>query len=308
MALFLTTVLYACKTPNITKKDNHQCTDARFYFKSTFEGNIQITPPTTGKNGKWGQHIIGTDAKTGAKWPYDLPGNNDKSMFIYLISEKEDPSTVVETSIVTTKGYDGRKTQTLYQEVKKGVKNQDAKLARNQLNLINDPESMFQDIRVSYKMKLQENLESVMPKNSWRQITEIRGVNNSYRIGLYINRRKTGGPLFWKIQGQQGPEWKKQRPDWIQTTLNETRKKNEIEIPLGEWFRIEFHLVSDKNGNGQFVCTINDKRLINQVGKVSTQKGFISWHIFKTYASLNALNAGAHYQWIDDVEIEVRNP
>ncbi|MCF8465080.1 MAG: hypothetical protein K9G41_09570 [Flavobacteriales bacterium] len=306
--LLTSTALFCCNNSTVTTEPYSKRAESQLHFKSTFDGNIQITSPTTNKDGKWSQKIIGTDSNTGVKWPSSLPGNNDKSKFIYLIDNEINPSNVVKTAIETTIGQDGKRTQALYQEVKKAVKSQEGKLARNQLNLMNDPEYMFRNIRVAYKLRLQENLESVMPNGSWRQITEIRGTDDSYRIGVYINRSKTGGPLFWKIQAQQGPVWKMHKPDWLETSLHKTNKSNTIEIPVGEWFLIEFHLISDKNGNGQFSCSINDKTLIKHSGKISTNKGFKSWHIFKTYVSQNALNAGAHYQWIDDVEIEINAP
>lgn len=280
-------------------------------FNSGFEKKVVLKKPSLGDSFRWVQKIAGLDHATGFCWPDDLPGNNKFSKFIYLIEPWSMPSRIIETRIEKTKGHDGEFTEALYQSVKKRYANRNGKLARNQFVINNDNDNVLKEVRLQYWMKIQPDLETVMPANTWRQITEIREKDDNYRITLTINRRNFNEPLFWVLSGQIGPKWTQENYDWRITNAREENGigivNRELDFPIGQWFLIEFYLKQGDQDDGRFTLKIDGKTYANHQGRTSLKSNYASWHIFKVYASGKALDAGKHYQWIDDFEIALAN-
>lgn len=293
-----------CQTKKAIIQRPKEKKEYRYKFSSGFEGSVQVSENKV-RNKVWVQTIQGIDSETGARWPNDLPGDASKSIFIYLISEEHKPTDWVHSEIRKTTAHDGSTTKALYQEVKKPGKSYNSSLVRNQFGLVNNSNNTFHHIKVKYRIKLQENLEAVMPGKSWRQLMEIRGVDNEFRISMTLNRFDSNAPISWKIEAENGSDWKNNKPLWVESNFNKNYDLINPEVPIGEWFYLEFELIRKPNESGRLICRVNNEVLVDKTGITSSKSGLHTWHMFKVYASENALKKGKHYQWIDDVEVTV---
>lgn len=264
-------------------------------FNSDFESDISVGSPEIA-NGEWRQSL--QSGSTGRPSWSSLPG-----YFAYLVRSSEDLSKFAATRIEEVAGPDGAPTSALYQEVLRDNPGTRAN-TRNAYTML-PPVALLDSGVVRYRMKLQSNLEEVLPpgESSWRMLMEWREAEpgpgktrHGYRIALYVMR---GGPtLAWKLEAND--LLPRDRVEW---TLN----NDVVPVPVGEWFTLEASWIRSTGRSGRIAVRVNGKEVFDRVGPTSKGGRLHQWHVFKVYTGANSLARGPAYQWIDDVEMSFQS-
>lgn len=267
-------------------------TTATLLFKSGFEPAVALMRPTAPQSQQWWQILSGRDTTTNYTWSDDLPGSS-ASKFQYLVGAAQKLSDFIETRIDTIIGPGGSQTQALYQAVKKDDPNYTA-TTRNQYNMYPTDQGSLEKAYIKYWIQFQNDLDTLMPQNSWRNLMEWRESGDDYRFTLYIIKPKNSNQLAWKLEGQLGVLGSSPI-DW--TLVNTT-----IPAPVGKWFLLEVFWNRD-SANGRVYVAVDGQTVFDKTGRNKKDSKLTVWNPFKVYTDSSFLKNGSFYQWIDDVEI-----
>ena len=267
--------------------------DSNLLFKSGFEEDSEIVLWTKVYTNK--HSIEGFDG--GFSWPDDLPGDGNYSHFVYLVEHGKDISEFIQTDIATVIGRDGKSTRALYQAVKKDDPD-DSELTRNQYNMYPSATNKFDQLYVRYWIKLQSNLDIIMPSPSWRMLTEWYESGEDYRFNLMVTRPWNGGDLKWTLKGVI------LKPEKIDDFLE---FNEQIPVPVGEWFLLELFWKHSSGPDGQILVKVNRQEVFNRTGRNKLDSEILAFSVFKCYGRTD------YYQWIDDFEVwdnipEIKTP
>lgn len=259
-------------------------------FRSGFGGGVAVVGPLVSPSSRWIAELSGTDLETGFAWPADLPAGRVSSRFYFNVDGAEKIETIVETRLDGVTGPAGEQTTALYQAVLQDHQSVPSR-ARNMFSLMNDAEDSLKQGQVSYWLKLQPNLEAVLPPRAWRQFIEWRETDNRWRMAVNIKRNRETGKLHWTVHGDFGPTW-----DRAWDVSNDS-----IPVPVGEWFLFEAYWHQGTT-DGRLLVKINCQTIADHVGRTQSEGPLESIHVFKVYTGADSLALGPAYQWIDDVE------
>jgi hypothetical protein len=267
-------------------------------FRSGFEKGVYVNVPYVSGN-QWWQDLRGAD-DSGFEWPFDLPDAHIGA-FQYLVAGTETIEDWIETSIQNVTGPDGSPTLALFQNVK-GDSPGNFYLTRNQYNLYTYNGTLERGY-ARYYLKLQPDLETVMPNNAWywRLITELHENSSSgliYRVHLFV-KRAPGYPLFWELEATKQQQTIEQ--DWFEQNIS-------VPVPVGEWFLFELFWNRSTGADGRIWMAVNGQALFDHYGRNKWDSSMTFWDCFKVYTGADSLAYGHAYQWIDNFEIHTEFP
>ena len=257
-------------------------------FRAGFEAATRLSGAYVTSADIWSEALRGQDGETGFTWPGAAYAN-----FAYLVEGTEDIASIVETRIEDVTGHGGQPTRALYQAVLQDHQSTAMGRARNMYSIRNTRADFLGEGAVRYWLKLQPDLQEVLPAGSWRQVLELREEGDRYRKAVMIKPDTVTGELLWRVHGDYGPVW---ITDWA--VDNRT-----IPVPLGEWMLLEMYWKEGSGSDGRLLVRINCQTVADHVGRTRYQKPISYLQLFKVYAAPASLALGPSYQWIDDVEM-----
>ncbi len=289
-------------------KDEVARGDGKILFKSAFAKNTHIPADLSS--------ICGLDQETGFSWE-DTVAWIAQRRFVTCTWEGMDHSDFVNAEIISAKGADGTQRRVLHLVNKQrspshafGGSYIPAPTIRleYQLRGRSAPDD-FQEGFVRYYMKLQENLDEIVPLHvepGWYMIMDWKesssgvsgrtgGVNN-YRINIGIGKDAGQKRLYWRIMAQQvQPE---RRTEWVECC-------RQVTVPLGKWFLVEAYL-RKRETEGRLYFAVDRNVVVDQVCRTQHQDNpqpLDFWSIFKHYHSDEWYTMGPTHQWYADVEL-----
>jgi hypothetical protein len=266
-------------------------------FSSGFEQGVYLDSPVPAGD-HWVQYIRGEDYDDN-DWTEDFPsawreGNKFQYYGVSQIGNYLDDC--VETRIDSIDG-----TSALYMELRDTDGGMDGQ-ARNQYDM-DLGEGVLEEAYVTYRIKLQPNLEDVMGRGNWRIIMEwFEGgpgdTSVDYRWNIHISS-DSDGELQWEMPAQlyendaYVPQWR------------EISDKVSPESIAGEWALVEVYWKHSTASDGLIWFAINGEEVLRHTGKNMHDSELTKWSMFKIYAYPPAVDpiSGIHYQWIDDFKI-----
>ena len=259
--------------------------EAKLLFKSGFNNNVTISNPNL-------HNIVGQDSESGYVWPNDLPGDNTRNSFNYLVDDLENLNTYIETKIIDI----SNNKKALYIKYKKNdVRTYASSRVHYNLwakqNALSKSDSL-KKLYIKYKIKMHiEDSEEL-----WRNFMEwdTTGEGENYRWALYISKTKYTNGLIWRLNAES---IKYNSPEDLDKIILWEHVNNEIPVPLDEWFELEVFWNLSNNGDGKILVAVNGETLFERIGanKYNT-KNFAFWNPFKVYGAKG-------FSVITDVEI-----
>ena len=287
-------------------------------LKSGFESSVHITEDMS--------DITGLDTVSGFDWD-DTPAWIESSRFTYLVNRDSRLTDYVASFIETAIGPHGNRTHVLCL-LNRADDPDHRSTSRNEYSFFGrKPPNEYREGYVKYWMKLQENLEDILPRDEespWYMIMEWKepssgikysretcrergerpGGSNNYRINIGLRWEEDTSKLRWYITGEHPQPCR--RTEW--TYLNP-----EVEVPLGKWFLVEAYMKKDAiDGrvyfavDGEVVLDTNRVRPKGFTGRTQhadnpLELGF--WSPMKNYHHMDWNKQGAVSQWYDDFEL-----
>ncbi len=268
-------------------------------FNSGFEPSVMLSSPSINKNNQWQQTILGMDQSTGFSWSSDLP-RPDLNQFSYIVNVDKNLDDYISTRIESKISHTGSQSNVLFQEVKRSDPDISG-ISRNEFLIYNDPiKDKLQQIYVRYWIKLQPDLNQLMPADGWRILMEWREQKNAARWTLEV-RRDGSSNLYWRARGQKSPFKGDVGIRWAE-------ENRVIAVPQGVWFPLEVFWKQSSEADGRFWVAVNGETIINYYGPNKMSGKIDYWSVFKVYTGKDFLARGTAYQWIDDVEINLEKP
>ena len=216
-------------------------------LKSGFEGDVRVTADM--------QDITGADPESGSDWGA-TPEWIESSHFVYLVGKDKPLADYMMSSIETMTGPHGNETHVLRMENRADDPDQQS-TSRNEYSVfMKRPPHEYREGYVRYWMKLQGNLEELLPNDKatpwymimeWkepdsgirksaaecRQCGEKAGGSNNYRINIGIHREAGAAKFQWYLTGEHPQPCRK--TEW-------TYANPDVEVPLGRWFLVEAYM------------------------------------------------------------------
>jgi len=251
---------------------------ATLLFSSGFDG-ITITRSPIAD-----QKLSGTDTVTGDTWNSDLPGNNSKDNFNYVINDYNYWDTFVDTAIVTTTGYDSNPTEALYIEFIQDDPNQGS-LSRVQYNIwgtaSGNATQRLDSMYIKYRIKAH-----IDGTQDWWMPIEWKQEGEHYRFGLYAYGYTDP---HWYIKGEVGT---------LGGSVDWDEHNYDIPVTQDEWFTLEcFWVGSSDPAVGQIKIAIDGVILFDMHQRTKLYNEYMYYFSpFKVYGSKG-------HSWITDVEM-----
>jgi hypothetical protein len=238
-------------------------------FWTGYEDSTALAAPAGCSGRECQQYFTGTDRSTGHAWRRPARDAPTAGSFQLLVDAPVDARSVGGYIVNRIERGTGRhESQSLYSEIKRsgccGTDPQGGGATQNPYLL--EPSGPQGDVYLSYWLKLQPDLESLMGRcgpnigHQWRVVFEWKAAGD-YRVMLSIQRDKSSdscaftGPLYWSIVGDnnancnlyKAPAGKKCPP--APTNLW-TESNRSVGVPVDKWFKLEafWHRSSDKDG------------------------------------------------------------
>jgi len=273
-------------------------TSAKLLFSSGFEGSTALEAPgDCYGTGCW-QNIVGVDSGTGFDWPPKIWGGG-KTRFQLLVDAPVDVSSIgnyMVNQIQTVTGHDGKKTRTLYSEIKRsgccGVRSQGNRPTQNPLML--QPTGETGDLYIRYWLKYQPDLAQLLVPPNWRVVFEFKTAGD-YRVIASVVTWGIGAPLSWHVIGDNEANGglKYERFWEIYNT--------KVPIPIGEWFKFEVFWHRSGNHDGRVWMAVNGQAIADRRGpNMGVNKAPINRIMMPNLYSGSAYPI---YQWLDDLQI-----
>ncbi len=268
-------------------------------FKSGFESSTTLSIPSVNQNNQWRQTILGTDQSTGFSWSSDLP--RPLNTFSYWVNADKNLNDYVTTRIESVVSYTGNPSNVLFQEVKDSDPDLSL-ISRNEFLVYNgQTEDKLRQIYVRYWIKLQPDLNQLLPADGWRLLMEWREPNNVARWTLEARRDGSDADLSWRARGQTSPYKGNEGVLW-------SEENKVVAVPQGVWFPLEVFWKQSSGVDGRFWAAVNGQTIVDHYGPNKVSGRIDYWSIFKLYTGKESLALGTAYQWIDDVEIYLERP
>lgn len=287
-------------------------------LKSGFESSVQITKDMS--------DITGLDTVSGFDWD-DTPAWIESSHFTYLVHRDKKLTDYMASFIETANGPQENQTHILCIQNRADDPDRES-TSRNEYSFFGrKPPNEYKEGYVKYWMKLQGNLEGLVPRDKqspWYMIMEWKEPNsgikyssvacrergegpagsNNYRININIRREKDALKFCWYITGEHPQPCRKK--EWAY--LNP-----KVEVPLGEWFLVEAYMKKDAvNGrvyfavNGDSVLDTDRVRPKGFTGRTEHANNPLElrfWSPMKNYHHMDWNKQGPVSQWYDDFEL-----
>lgn len=287
-------------------------------LKSGFESAVQITDDMA--------DITGLDAACGFDWD-DTPAWIESSRFAYLVNRDKNLTDYMASFIENAIGPHGNRTRVLCLQNKADDPDH-ASTSRNEYSFFGrKPPNEYREGYVKYWMKLQANLEELVPRDRpspWYMIMEWKEPNsgiryasaecralgqgaagsNNYRININIRREKDAPQFRWHITGEHPQPCRK--TEWAYTNPD-------AEVPLGKWFLLEAYMKKDAvDGrvyfavDGRVVLDTNQTRPRGFTGRTQHADNPLElrfWSPMKNYHHMDWNKHGPVSQWYDDFEL-----
>lgn len=227
---------------------NSLSAQSELLFKSSFDG-ITVDYSNTNK-----PILTGTDTETNFTFPDDLPGNNDRNYFNFVIDEDDDYEDFVNAYVRDTEGPNADDVNALYMEFIKDDPDQGS-TSRVQYVIhgdesSDDPVQRMNKGYVKYYMKMEFDRKN--PRKDWSLPIEWKDTNDDgFRLGLYVYDSDTDEP-YWLAKGQY----------MIDGSLGDDVWEFESDEPvkIDEWFKLEvFWLADPDEDTGKFRVALDDK-------------------------------------------------
>ncbi len=287
-------------------------------LKSGFESSVQITEDMS--------DITGLDTVSGFDWD-DTPAWIESSRYAYLVNRDKRLTDYMASFIETAIGPHGNRTHVLCLQNRADDPDHGS-TSRNEYSFFGrKPPNEYMEGYVKYWMKLQGNLEELVPRDKqspWYMIMEWKEPNsgikysaaacrergegpagsNNYRININIRREKDAPKFHWYITGEHPQPCRK--TEWAY--LNP-----EVEVPLGKWFLVEAYMKKDAvDGrvyfavNGDVVLDTDQVRPKGFTGRTQHADNPLElrfWSPMKNYHHMDWNKQGPVSQWYDDFEL-----
>jgi len=287
-------------------------------LKSGFEPSVAVTQDMS--------DISGVDQISGFDWDA-TPLWIESSRFVYLVNRNKKITDYMASLIETGIGPYGNKTHVLCMQNK--IDDPDhGSTSRNEYSFFMKPmPDGYSEGYVKYWMKLQNNLEELVPKGKaspWYMIMEWKepnsgirrsagecrkiqqgpGGSNNYRININIRREQDASTFRWHITGQHPQPCRK--TEWVYTAPEAT-------VPLGRWFLVEAYMKQHAT-DGRVYFAVDGRVVLDT--DITRPRGFTGrtqhatnplplkfWSPMKNYHSMDWNRAGPVSQWYDDFEL-----
>ena len=270
-------------------------------FKSGFEDDVVYVPWSTpvGPTLSAYEDIEGSD-EPGHTWPINLRSPTLSRIHHFInagVDPVDDLSDYFDTHIETVTGHLGGSTKVLYQELTKEADN--TTQSWYEFEYASPTAATDADTYIKYWMKLPSDAVTDLGSDGWRTVLQIKAVDTDYRLEayLYTDQHGTG---YWYMKGD---EWVVDEyiKDWDVHTLVDGAST--VEVPLDEWFTMEYFWHRTDDENGRFFWAVNGDTVCDRYGSLygDSNEYFHGMWLFGLYMSVEGEDS--QYQWIDDVEI-----
>jgi hypothetical protein len=287
-------------------------------LKSGFEPSVSVTQDMS--------DISGVDQISGFDWDA-TPLWIESSRFVYLVNRNKKITDYMASLIEAGIGPYGNKTHVLCMQNKMDDPDHGS-TSRNEYSFFMKPmPDGYSEGYVKYWMKLQNNLEELVPKGKaspwymimeWkepnsgirrsagecRKIQQGAGGSNNYRININIRREQDAPTFRWHITGQHPQPCRK--TEWVYTAPEAT-------VPLGGWFLVEAYMKQHAT-DGRIYFAVDGRVILDT--DITRPRGFTGrtqhatnplplkfWSPMKNYHSMDWNRAGPVSQWYDDFEL-----
>ena len=289
----------------------------RLLLKSGFEAGVELSADMN--------RIVGSDAP-GFSWETVPLWENTR--FAYLVGPERKLTDFMESVIERQEGPQGRATRVL-RLTNKADDPEHGSTSRNEFSFFAPPPPQeYREGYVRYWMKLQANLEQLIPADRnapWYMLLEWKepnartsksarecreccdagaGGTNNYRINVGLQRAPRATQFHWIVRGE--------RPQPCR--VEEWRHENSaVKVPLGEWFLVEAYLKKDRTAgrvyfavNGKVILDTNATRPAGFTGRTEHPDNPLPlrfWSPMKNYHGMEWNAQGPVSQWYDDFEL-----
>lgn len=286
-------------------------------LKSGFESGVSVTSDLN--------RIVGSDV---AGFAWDKVPGWENSRFAYIISRDSKVTDFMDTVIEKQIGPRGSETRVL-RLINKADDPRQSSTSRNEFSLFAPPPpNEYQEGYVRYWMKLQSDLEHLIPADQrapWYMIMEWKepssgivksareckeccnagaGGTNNYRINIGLQRDPGTAKFHWVVRGERP------QPCRVEEWRHENRS---VHVPLGEWFLVEGYMKKHPR-DGRVYFAVNGEVVLDTAA--TKPGGFTGrtehpdnplplrfWSPMKNYHGMEWNAKGPVSQWYDDFEL-----
>jgi len=290
----------------------------RLLLKSGFEDGVSISEDL--------ENINGADYP-GYSWDDTLSWIKS-SRFAYIVGDDKQLNEFMESAIESQLGPSGDSSKVLRLTNIKDDPDHSA-TSRNEFSFFGkDAPYDYQEGYVRYWMKLQDNLDQLIPYQEsspfymimeWKEPnSKVRwsadecdsccqsrpGGTNNYRININLQKDANSSNLYWLIRGEQP------QPCRIEEWRYDNR---EVPVPVGEWFLVEAYMKKHTT-EGRVYFAINEQVVLDtdqvqpegfsdRTTHIQNPMRLQFWSPMKNYHGMRWNHAGPVSQWYDDIEI-----
>jgi hypothetical protein len=251
-------------------------------FRSGFETGVNLETPYHDGGGTWWQELSGADS-TGFAWPMTVWGARGRMQMI--VDSQLPLHEYLHNELEETIGHDGTTTRALhltqYQKAEDWTQN---------LLMLETGGVETSDLYFSYWLRLPKDFATILGPDGWLAFSEWKTCCDDYRIAAYVYS-DNDEQLYWHVHGDNVTNDPVRKEYWF-------TENKQVEVPLGEWFKVEIFLHRSNGQDGRFWWAINNEVIVDRKGPNRRTEAFNRWMPFNLYT-----NAQTADMWVDDIEV-----
>ena len=257
---------------------------AKLLFKSGFEADVTLLPPSDIVVTSACQELQGLDQQSGFTWPPVVLGSSDSALHLVDHANLQ----ALDNQIQTIVGPQGVPTRVLYNA---HYFTPAGKATQSPYEIRNITEGTS-DLYIRYWIMISSDyLDVVGARSSWRTFFEWKSKDYAsgagFRLISYIYTDNNGTP-YWHWQGDANP----QAAIWEIDNFD-------VPVPIGEWFLTEFYWHWSEGQDGRALWRVNGQVVGDYHGPSTRNSKPIDFILMtQIYGDITP-----KFQWIDDIEI-----
>ena len=224
---------------------------SKLLFSSGFESDVALAAPRDVSGGGAWQDLTGTDAATGFSWPGSIWGGRPS---IQMLTYGGTLSNVIQNSIDTVTGHDGKQTKALHLNVLQKPANG----TQDPLVVLPAAASAPNDFEVSAWIKLPADLSQKLGSGGyvtavpeWKSAGDFRVVTNI--------EADSSGALSWHMT------WDNDANGGLPDQTFWSQYNTSVPVPRGEWAYVELS-THRGNSDGHVVLKVNGQTVFDHTG------------------------------------------